>query len=352
MPTQSENETVSSNTVAMWTAISNPLLLISQVLRKSEGHFSVKGSPSNENACYSDITCLSRCACQETRRRVLESLSLSKIPIGQTYDNVSINPKNKSFSVQGALNDKTICADPFRNSRSDSSFNPESNVSEEKMFPSDCYKYRSLESVDSSHTDCNSIQVNFDEGSTFNSPKEEEMNNTEVKSNLYYQVSNQQTRNIVTHTNHGGSNCWSSETLNGNADSVHLSHTPSVTSISSKSSPSRKRKKFHSSRQRRRKSKSKSNDSSSLNSVTQCSISNPDIARRKLSLNKTVKHDLTGHWSILPIFKQLIVQKHQGSGTVDAMSVDEARQMSSCPNLLIKWDVVEYFYLLLYMYIF
>ena len=253
----------------------------------SEGHFSVKGSPSNENACYSDITCLSRCACQETRRRVLESLSLSKIPIGQTYDNVSIKPKNKSFSVQG-------------DSRSDSSFNPESNVSKEKMFPSDCYKYRSLESVDSGHTDCNSIQVNFDDGSTFNSPKEEETNNTEVKSNLYYQVSNEQTTNIVTHTNHGGSNCWSSETLNGNADSVHSSHTPSVTSISSKSSPSRKRKKSHSSRQRRRKSKSKSNDSSSLNSVTQCSISNPDIARRKLSLNKTVKHDLTGNWSILP----------------------------------------------------
>lgn len=35
MPTQSENETMSSNTVAMWVAISNPLLLISQVLRKS-----------------------------------------------------------------------------------------------------------------------------------------------------------------------------------------------------------------------------------------------------------------------------------------------------------------------------
>jgi len=307
----------------------------------SEGHFSVKGSPSNENAFCNELTCLSRCACHETRRVALESLSLSKIPVGKNYDNIFIKSKNKSFSVQGALNDEAMpYADPYANSRSDSSFNYESNISEEKMFTSECYKYRSLESVDSSHTDCNSIQVNFDESSTLNSPKEEDLINTELKSS---QVSNQQTAKTSTILYHRGSNCLSSETLNGNMDSVHLSHTPSVTSMSSKSSQSRKRKKSHSNRQRRRKSKTKSNDSISLNSVTQCSISNPDIARRKLSLNRTMKLDLTSNWSILPIFKQLIVQKRQGRRIVDDMPVDDTRQMSSCPNLSIKCDVVEYF---------
>ena len=301
----------------------------------------MKGSPLNENGGYSEITCLSRCACHETRRRMFESFSLSKIAISQKYDNISIKPK--SFSVQGALNDETTYTDPYSNSKSDSSLNYESNISEEKMFPSECCKYRSLESVNSNHTDCNSIQVNFDESSTFNSPKEEEMINTELKSSLFYQVSNQQTIKTSTNTNHSSSNCWSSDTLNGNADSVHLSHTPSVTSISSKSSQSRKKKKFLSTRQRKRKSKPKSNDTSSLNSVTQCSISNPDITRRKPSLNKTMKQDLTGNWSILPIFKQLIVQKHQGSRIVNDIPVDETRQMSSCPNLSIKCDVVEYF---------
>ena len=312
----------------------------------SEGHFSVKGSPSNEVEI----------GCNESRRRVLESFSLSELHVWQRHDAVDMKAKRKSYSVQGTLNDETRLANPYyhshSHSHSDSSFNYEPNLSEEKVFTSE-YKYRSLESVDSSErNDCNSIQVNFDEGSTFNSPKEEDVSqiNSELQlsSNFYQQyqqVNNQQaSSNTNTNANHSYINCWSSETLNGNADGTCLSHTPSLTSISSKSSQSRKRKKSHSSRQRRRKFNSKANDSNSSNSVTQCSISNPDIARRKLSLNKAInKQEATGNWSILPIFKQLIVQKHQGSGTVNDVPVDETRQMSSCPNLSIKCDVVEYF---------
>ena len=263
----------------------------------------------------------------------------------------------RSVSVQEALNDSTNSVDPqATNSRSDSSFNYESNFSEDKELSAiDCYKYQSLESVNSrlsSHTDCNSIRVNFDEGSTFNSLKDEQVTDVSQEQSNGLRLAEPSTAS----TQRG---CWSSETLNGNAS---LTHTASATSVSSsKSSQSKMSRSFsaHSGRQlRRKKSKSrpktKANDSVSSNSMTQCSVSNPDLPQCRSSSSSTKKtklNDPAANWSILPIFKQLIVQKHQETANKELepyeydspVAGDTWPTTASCPNLSIKCDVVEYF---------
>ena len=416
---------------------------------------------------------VSRCACHRppatspscwpsNRRRcqMVESFSLTEIRSPATGASLfsefePTHSLSRSRSVQGTTlssrlspylggGGKATC--PYaqqQHSHSDSSFNYESNMSEmdaTQSKPVNYFEYRSLESITSptvsdttisqqgdndvlaegeeeEEEEANSTRVNFDEGSTFTSPREEEL--VAIEDGFYSPASYSvliANHNLV----NGGekqvsappqppspregirstppptpattpvktSSCSGSRPSSPSTATATTTTTTSSTSTTTfvnlssvhqhkegqRSSSGRKKtggskSKSQSARDRRR-TRAQSNNKHA---------SNEDVSVRsgKRTLGQQHQHQQAVHqlqqqqhpadWSILPIFKQLIVQKQLESGgtqsqpissglsdderimttTTTTATIDEIddghRQMSSCPNLSIKCDVVEYF---------
>lgn len=302
-----------------------------------------------------------------------ESLSLTEVRVAP---NMWLEPHQRSYSVQvmmsgagGGQSGKTCAV--VEHSRSDSSFNYESNVSElmDGKALVNYFEYRSLESLESATTDgslteeANSIQVNFDECSTtFNSPRDDwegEVNQ------LYAAVDDAVSAAQESHHHHpppplpvgdpSGSLNHDQTTLNGAAEAEvvttipHQSETPpsstSTTVVRQTVKSSSRKNKSHSTRTRGRRNRK----------------SKPDVRSSQALMGESERHQQHEHVAILPIFKQLIVQK-QLESTVQSQPLNsksndgsrddiqrprskefEDRQLASCPNLSIKCDVVEYF---------
>jgi hypothetical protein len=405
---------------------------------------------------------VSRCACHHSsasgfegsgtarRRRcqMMESFSLTEIRSSPSGNGTSLSPEfepihNRSLSVQGTmathprqspyyLEKGTPYGQQQEHSRSDSSFNYESNMSEVDTMnkPVNYFEYRSLESLDSQtisdttisqqdgdenegeqeeedleeeeeeEEEANSTRVNFDEGSTFTSPREEELVVIEdglyslpmVIANLHSPQtvvvvngldktpppsSPQKMRNTpppTPTTTPVKTSCPDSRDLTGCAtttpcnvnSSVKPSHSSSTSSKGSRG-PSRGKTKSLSTRDRRRRAQSNNKRTSNEDvSVRTCqrTLHDPQADQHSQQTASGEHAD----WSILPIFKQLIVQRQLETGggchsqPIGGISDDERitttttttktaieeideghRQMSSCPNLSIKCDVVEYF---------
>ncbi|KAI9555104.1 gamma-aminobutyric acid B receptor [Daphnia sinensis] len=381
---------------------------------------------------------VSRCACHHSsasglgvggparRRRcqMMESLSLTEIrssPI--TGNGTSLSSEfepihNRSLSVQGTMATRSRLSPysldcktgaPYghqqEHSRSDSSFNYESNMSE--VDPANklvnYFEYRSLESLDSptisdttisqrdgepnddedvddgedeEEEEANSTRVNFDEGSTFTSPREEDV--VVIEDGLYSlpMVVNgdksppsdpEQMRltppTTPVKTSPVGSPSLPSPNLTSATATcnVALTGTPCRSSSSKGSRGSTGGKsKSQSTRDRRRRAQG--NNKLNSNEDLSGRSSKPQASEQRTQQPTAIEHS---DWSILPIFKQLIVQRQMETGggchsqpigdisdddrittkTKAAIEhVDEDhRQMSSCPNLSIKCDVVEYF---------
>ncbi|XP_057377524.1 uncharacterized protein LOC130699234 [Daphnia carinata] len=404
---------------------------------------------------------VSRCACHHSsgsglgvsgaarRRRcqMMESLSLTEIrssPI--TGNGTSLSSEfepihNRSLSVQGTMATRSRLSPysvdcktgaPYghqqEHSRSDSSFNYESNMSE--VDPANklvnYFEYRSLESITSptisdttisqqdddanddevdeeeEEEEANSTRVNFDEGSTFTSPREEDL--VVIEDGLYSlpmaitDMNSSQTVMVVNGVDKSSSSpeetrltpspattpvktsCTGSSpslpspnvtsatttTTTTTACNVTFTSTPcrssSTSSKGSRGSTSGKSK-SQSTRDRRRRAQG-NNKLNSNEDVSGRSSKPTQQGSEQRTQQPAIEHS---DWSILPIFKQLIVQKQLESGggchsqPISGVSDDERittktttksaiedidedhRQMSSCPNLSIKCDVVEYF---------
>lgn len=281
-----------------------------------------------------------------------ESLSLTEVRSsssnGMTADQLE-QTRLRSLSVQlvmnhGAHHPRSV----VEHSRSDSSFNYESNVSElmDGKALANYFEYRSLESLESPTVDgslteeANSIQVNFDEGSTFNSPGDELLTDG-LDVHQLYAAAAQQTLNHDQGT-----------LLNGEED-VDVEEptrpTPPPPPPPPKSSSGRKGK----SQSTRERSKASRTGGGAKPPAEHQQCHPASSASRRGERHEEVE-------GILPIFKQLIVQKQLESTGAHSQPLDthqdeneevgrmmikdsEDRQLSSCPNLSIKCDVVEYF---------
>lgn len=407
---------------------------------------------------------VSRCACHHSsasglgvsgaarRRRcqMMESLSLTEIrssPI--TGNGTSLSSEfepihNRSLSVQGTMATRSRLSPysvdcktgaPYghqqEHSRSDSSFNYESNMSE--VDPANklvnYFEYRSLESLESptisdttisqqdgegndeevdEEEEANSTRVNFDEGSTFTSPREEDL--VVIEDGLYSlpmaiaDLNSSQAATVVNgvggdksppspeemrlsppptttpvKTSCTGSPSLPSPTLTSSTltlaaaaatCNVAFTGTPcrssSTSSKGSRGSTSGKSK-SQSTRDRRRRAQS--NNKLNSNEDLSGRLSKPTQHGHQQQSELRTPQPTVEHsdWSILPIFKQLIVQRQMETGgachsqPISGVTDDERittktttkaaiedidedhRQMSSCPNLSIKCDVVEYF---------
>ena len=367
----------------------------------------------------------SRCACHSISagRGVSESFSLNEIrfPGGSDEDSIQLGGhalKNRSVSFEGMFTGRKWCA-TSSHSRSDSSFNHESNMSEDTRAAAtfNYFDYRSLESLqnssNNSNTDCNSIQVNFDDESPVTwspkdilddlppppdsilvpEPEEEEEEEEEEDAAATHpaddmdeddaSVSREQGTDVEPSSAEYNHN-WSDQscgTLKNDDDedpsSVQSNPRRSWSTLNNNGGGGGSRKnvgKSRSARERRRpnsKKKRQQLSSETDGSVSQYSVSNPELQqsrRRKRSAlrRKTIEGASAApcDQSILPIFKQLIAQKHQdtfhqrpqihpsGDGIIQNHEDDvddeddeneSCQRISSCPNLSIKCDVVEYF---------
>lgn len=307
-----------------------------------EGHFSVRNVINDIEK--SEGTFLSRCPCH-LRRQISQSFSMGEVSLFEKQGAV-YQLQNRCISLQESLAANN-CHIPRRASAnpSDLSLNHESNVSEDKNIFINHFEYHSLDGVDSSDTDCNSIQVNFDEGSTMNniSLKEDEASTDAEDAGVNTQQVDHQTV----------SNCTlqdSNESLNQIQKTVSSSSLKRCNDASDIKQVPYKMTKSRSTKEKRRKCKKNRIKmivfSSCSNSANQCSISNPEIHQRKTCfVTRTRNCESASDLDILPIFKQLIAQKHQEATCPKNQSFDSDKeeQALSCPDLAIKCDVVEYF---------
>ena len=356
---------------------------------------------------------LSRCACQHsavspggsstptttnTRRRrrrrtnrltMLESLSLTEIRSPKSHQHQQFNLREggigRSLSVQGGMMIASSSPMDKVYHRSDSSFNYESNLSEldsqnnKPSLMSNCFEYRSLESINSAPTtisggtveeeedEANSTQVNFDEGSTtFNSPKEE------LEPMAEDSMMQQQQRHLPLRLSNHNAN-----TLNGGEFMTETPPTPSTTPVKTSGAGESSCNSIKQSGGRRKNQSQSTRERRKTRIVSHSGGGKPASSHEDITDNNRIQRnappedflDNQSEWSILPIFKQLIVQKHleqsctngtqsqpiRLDGDDDEISVGSSknrptvqdqqvhRQMASCPNLSIKCDVVEYF---------
>lgn len=267
----------------------------------------------------------------------------------------------RSLSVQAVRGSNRIALQP-QHCKSDSSFNYESNISEMENSgrrPVNCFEYRSLESLVDSASDttisrgdvedeeANSTRVNVDESSLFNSPRDVDESSVVVMEDDPF----------CPLPNHG------LVVLNGSnipVEGVPETSSPptpvnSTASGKSRSSGRRANGKSQSTRERRRRPKSarKSPEDRRTPLERSPSVPAPPLPPFEPASQEVEPTDL----SILPIFKQLIVQKQietsSSNGRSQPINVNEVnsvgdqsqkeRQLASCPDLFIKCDVVEYF---------
>ena len=305
----------------------------------------------------------------------------------------------RSLSVQGGMMVVNSPVDKMhQHYRSDSSFNYESNLSEldsqnnKRSLMSNCFEYRSLESINSAPTtisggtveeeeeEANSTQVNFDEGSTtFNSPKEE----LEVVDGMKSPLSSACDDPVLQkHKRHFSLRLCNHDAnkINGAEFMTERPLTPSTTPVKTSSSSGGSAGSIKQSGGRRKNQSQSTRERRKTRLVVHSggggkpAISHEDISDNNRIQRHSPPEDFLDHqseWSILPIFKQLIVQKHleQSSCTNGTQSQpirieDDAEEsgsssrrrqttqdqqghrqmaMASCPNLSIKCDVVEYF---------
>jgi hypothetical protein len=403
------------------------------------------------------------------RCQMMESFSLTEIRSSPSGGNgTSLSPEfqpihNRSLSVQGTMAthrrqqspyylDCKAGATPYghhqhEQSHSDSSFNYESNMSEVDTMnkPVNYFEYRSLESLDSptisdttisqqdenegeaeeeeeeeeegeeegeeEEEEANSTRVNFDEGSTFTSPREEEL--VVIEDGLYslpMVIANLHSPQTVVVNGLGGDKTTtttppptSPKEMRRKTPPPTPSTTPVKTSCtdltvgstattlpcnvnsscvkppgrsasmqSSKGSSrgsARGKTKSQSTRDRRRRAAQSNNKHTSNEDVSGRTSKRTPHGHQPSDQQRPQQTTGGEHadWSILPIFKQLIVQRQLESGggchsqpigglndderisttTTTKPAIEEIdeghRQMSSCPNLSIKCDVVEYF---------
>lgn len=393
-------------------------------------NLSCRDSPSEEHSYHVHVSKsseVSRCACQSStstgatsvgrpatsakrRCQMIESFSLTEIRSPTTSSLTEFDPlHSRSRSVQGTM--ATLSRTPSylsgkaqyvqqQHSRSDSSFNYESNISEmDTNKPVNYFEYRSLESITSptisdttisqhdeeqeeEEEEANSTRVNFDEGSTFTSPREEEPA-VVIEDGLYSPmvITNHSPQMMMVMVNGEKSldnvrptppptpattpvKSASSPPPVTNTSTCTFATNSSVSSKPSRPSSSSKKMggKSKSARHRRRKAQSQNNKHASSNEDLSVRSGTKRTYGQQQAVHQSHQHH-HADWSILPIFKQLIVQKQLECGgtqsqPITGVSDDERttttslaneekdevhRQMSSCPNLSIKCDVVEYF---------
>ena len=337
---------------------------------------------------------LSRCACHAVASRTSASFSLEEMSVSHVESGdhqLSPTVINRSVSYEGAwasYSTKHGRVDANR-SRSDSSINHESNMSEDgrDSMVFNYFDYQSLESLASSSiTDCNSIQANFDDESPVNLSPSTIVDDEPATAKVSHDDDNDDVVQVFEsppveeealaepserplYHNHICSNCPTEnvgqtavesagpidvESLDWAAPKSQHSSSASGRKSSVKTACSQSREK-----RRRRSKKQKLQTVAYDPSAARCSVSNPEMLRP--SLTRHGHGQSARDWSILPIFKQLIAQKHQETGhprqqqqqhqrqqfddANEEGSVSDRRQraMSSCPNLSIKCDVVEYF---------
>lgn len=333
----------------------------------------VDDSPANPTDASETLPCQSfssssRPSTGRTKRRrrrgMIGSYSLSEIGRQSAPGELAA----RSLSVQ-AVRDNQRSALHQQHCKSDSSFNYESNVSEVENSgrrPVNCFEYRSLESLIDSASDttisrgdvedeeANSTRVNVDESSLFNSPRDlDEPSSVVVMADDPF----------CPVPNHGlvvlnGSNVVAED---GAVQTPGSSSPPTpVNSLASgkqRSSGRRANGKSQSTRERRRRPKTTRKSSDDANKRTPLERS-PSVPTAPLPSSEPVCPEVEpADLSILPIFKQLIVQKQietgANNGRSQPINFNEAnstaglsqkeRQLASCPDLFIKCDVVEYF---------
>jgi len=327
---------------------------------------------------------------------MMESLSMTEIRSPKHQQQLHLSEGvGRSLSVQGGMMVVSSPVDKMQY-RSDSSFNYESNLSEldsqnnKRSLMSNCFEYRSLESINSAPTtisggtveeeeeeEANSTQVNFDEGSTtFNSPKEELEVVDEIKSPSLPCASDdpvlhqQHNRHLSLRLGNHDAN-----KVNGAEFMTERPLTPSTTPVKTsggiKQSGGRRKNQSQSTRGRRRTRLVVHSGGGGKPAISHEDISDNNRIQRHSPPEDFLDHQT--EWSILPIFKQLIVQKHleqssctngtqsqpiriEDDGEESGSSSSRRRRqtsqnqqghrqmaMASCPNLSIKCDVVEYF---------
>ena len=292
------------------------------------------------------------------RRGMVGSYSLTEIERQAASGELS----GRSLSVQAVRGDNRVSLQQ-QHCKSDSSFNYESNISEMENSgrrPVNCFEYRSLESLADSASDttisrgdvedeeANSTRVNVDESSLFNSPRDIDESSVIVMEDDHF----------CPLPNHG------LVVLNGSSIPVEervpeTSSPPtpvnSTASGKSQSSGRRANGKSQSTRDRRRRPKSARKSPVDRRTLLERSpsVPAPPMPAFEPACQDVEPTDL----SILPIFKQLIVQKQiescSSNGRSQPINVNEVnstggqsqkeRQLASCPDLFIKCDVVEYF---------
>lgn len=381
-------------------------------------------SEASRCACYSTPTAKTATT---TRRRcqMIESFSLTEIrssPVGSMslleFEPVQLN---RCSSVQGTM---LAQHSPYlgggkspysvhhqqQHSRSDSSFNYESNMSEmETNKLVNYFEYRSLESIESptisdttmsqqdgeedDEEEANSTQVNFDEGSTFTSPRDDEppaVIEDVVDSPALHMANHNPQLALAVNGENNKTDVFKPEVRStppptpattpvqtstaGNSPVLStstfvcdpLASKPNTTGGGHRSGAKKFPTKSKSARHRRRKTSSTNKKCVSSNEDIVSIVRSGGHHQRYSGDGDHLSHTIqqSTDWSILPIFKQLIVQKQleQSGGTqsqpiggvgdderptktvvIEEKDLETQRQMSSCPNLSIKCDVVEYF---------